>query len=73
MSHQSVSAFTTWPFTRWIYLLLTLVALVACWPWALLIVALVDFGVRITQLDGNVSLQLVLEPDSLNPRYCFHH
>lgn len=49
-------------------LLVTLVTPVAGGARALFVVALVDLCVCVTELDGNVSLQLVLETDSLDTR-----
>lgn len=66
MSQQSVAATAAIPLTRRVDFLLTLEALEACRPRALGVVALVDLRVGITQLDRNVSLQLVLETDSLD-------
>ncbi len=39
---------------------------VAGWPLALGVVASVDLGVGVTQLDGDVSLELVLESDRVH-------
>lgn len=68
MSEQSVAPRAAFSLTWRVDLLLTLVTLVTSWTRARLVVALVDLGVGITQLDGNVSLQLVLETDSLHLR-----
>ena len=34
---------------------------------------LVDFGVGITQLDGDISLKFILEPNSVDTRECLDH
>lgn len=66
MSEQPVGATAALTLTWRVDLLLTLVAPVASGTRALLIVTLVDFRVGITQLDGDVALELVLEADSLD-------
>lgn len=66
MSEQTVFARASFSLAWWVNLLLTLVTAVASRTWALLVITLVDLCVGVTQLDGNVSLQLVLETDSLN-------
>ncbi|KAH3664560.1 hypothetical protein OGATHE_003375 [Ogataea polymorpha] len=66
MSNQLVSSRATFSFTLWVNLLTALKRTVTSWLWALLIVASVDFGVSVSQLDRNVSFQLVLESNSLN-------
>ena len=66
MSEQSIVTFAAFSFTRWIDLFLAFVTPVASWARALLIVALIDLSIRITKLDRNVSLQLVLESHSLH-------
>ena len=52
--------------TRRVDLLLTLKTLIACRARALGVVTLVDLGVGVTQLDGDIALQLVLETDGLD-------
>jgi hypothetical protein len=66
MSEQPVPSLTSFPFTRRVDLLVTAVALVARRPRARGIVALVDLGIGITQLDGDIALQLILETDGLH-------
>lgn len=68
MSEQSVPSSAAFSLAWRVDLLLTLVTLVASRTRAGLVVALVDLGIGITQLDGDVSLQLVLETDSLHLR-----
>ena len=68
MSQQSVAATAAIPLTRRVDFLLTLKALKACRPRALGVVALVDLCVGITQLDGDIPLQLVLETNRLHLR-----
>ena len=68
MSEQSVCALASFSFTWGIHLFVTLVTPIAGRSRALLVVALVDFGVCVTKLDSNISLQLILESDSLNTR-----
>lgn len=63
---QPVFASTAFTLARWINLLLALVRPVACRARALWVVALVDLCVRVTKLDGDVPLQLVLETDCLH-------
>lgn len=71
MAQQPVGSSATFPLTRRINLFFTLVTPEAAWPRAFFIIALVDLGIGITQLDGNVPNQLVLETDSLNAGYGF--
>lgn len=66
MSEQAICATAAISFARRVYLLVALVAAVASGTRAFFVVALVDLGVGITQLDGNVALELVLESDSLH-------
>lgn len=68
VSQQPVSALTSIPFARRVDLLVALVTSEAAGPWARLVVALVDLGVCVTKLDGDVANQLVLESDSLDAR-----
>lgn len=68
MAKEPITALAPLPLTRRVNLLRTAVAFVACWPGACRVVALVDLGVGITELDRNVSLQLVLEAHSLDFR-----
>jgi len=68
MAQQAVCTRTSLALARRINLLVALVAPIACWPRTLGVVALVDLGVGITKLDGNVANQLVLESDSLHTR-----
>jgi hypothetical protein len=63
---QPVFASTAITLTRRVHLFLALVRPVACRARAFRVVALVDFGVRVTELDGDVPLEFVLEADSLN-------
>lgn len=66
MTEQTVGATTAFSLTGRVNLFLRFERSVASWPRALRVVTLVDLCVGITQLDGNVSLQLVLESDSLH-------
>ena len=66
MSEQTICARASISLAGRVNLLLTLVTAVAGRARALLVVALVDLCVCVTQLDGDVSLQLVLEADSLD-------
>lgn len=68
MSQQPVPTSAPISLTRRVDLLLALEALEAGRPRALGVVALVDLGVGITQLNGNIPLQLVLETDRLHLR-----
>lgn len=68
MSQQPVATSASFSFTWRVDLLLTLETLEACRARALRAVALVDLGVGITQLDGDIALQLVLETDGLHLR-----
>lgn len=68
MSLQPVFACAAFALARRVDLLLTLVRPVTCWARALGIVTLVDLCVGITELDGDVSLELVLETDRLDTR-----
>lgn len=68
VSQQPIPALTSIPFARRVDLLVALVTPEAGWPWAGLVVALVDLGVRVTKLDGNVADQLVLESNGLDTR-----
>lgn len=63
---EAVLALTAFALARRVDLLLALVRSVACRARALWIVALVDLCVRVTELDGDVPLQLVLETDGLH-------
>lgn len=66
VSQQSIGSAAALSLAGRVDLLLALVTSVASWPRALLVVALVDLGVGVTQLDGNVSDQLVLESNRLD-------
>lgn len=66
MALQPVFAATSLTFAWRINLLVALVRPVACWPGALGVVALIDLCVGVTELDGNISLQFVLETDGLD-------
>lgn len=68
VSKQTVCTSTSFSLARRVDLLVTLVTPVAGGARALFVVALVNLCVRVTELDGNVSLQLVLETDSLYTR-----
>lgn len=68
MAQQSVSSCAALTLARRVNLLLALVAPVACRPWAFWAIALVDLGVGVTQLDGNVADQFVLETNGLDAR-----
>lgn len=70
--HQTVPALATLALTRRINLLITAVTLVACRTRASVVVTLVDLGVGVTKLDGDVSLQLVLESHSLDSGDSFY-
>lgn len=73
MSQQSVGSGAPISLTWRINLLLTLVASIARWSGAGLVVALVDLGVGITKLDSNIADQLVLEADSLDTGNSLDH
>jgi hypothetical protein len=62
---QPVFTSTAFTLARWINLLLALVRPVACWARALGVVALVDFRVGVSKLDGDIPLEFVLETDGL--------
>jgi hypothetical protein len=66
VSKQTVCTSASISLTWRVDLLVTLVTPVASGARALFVVALVDLCICVTELDGNVSLQLVLETDSLN-------
>jgi hypothetical protein len=68
VSKQTVCTGASISLTWRVDLLVTLVTPVASGARALFVVALVDLCVCVTELDGNVSLQLVLETDSLDTR-----
>ena len=68
MTQQSVGATTTVALARRVNFLLTLVTPVATGSRARLVVAFVDLRIGVTELDGDVPDQLVLEPDRLNTR-----
>lgn len=68
MSKETVCSIASGSLARWVNLLLTLVTAIASRTRASFVVALVDLCVGVTQLDGDVSLQLVLETDSLYTR-----
>ena len=63
MSEQPVPSLTSFPLTRRVDLLVTAVALVARRPRARGIVALVDLGIGITQLDRNVANKFIFKPN----------
>lgn len=73
MSQQSVTTCASFSLTWRVDLLLTLVTLEARRARAPRVVALVDLRVGITKLDGNVTLQLIFEPDSLHLRDSLHN
>lgn len=73
VSKQPVCAGASFPLARGVHLLLTLVTPEASWSRAVLKVALVNLRIRVTELDGNVALQLVLEADSLDTRNSLHN
>jgi hypothetical protein len=66
VSKQTVCTSASISLTWRVDLLVTLVTPVASGARALVVVALVDLCVCVTELDGDVSLQLVLETDSLD-------
>jgi hypothetical protein len=66
VSEQTVCTSASISLTCRVDLLVTLVTPVAGGARALVVVALVDLCVCVTELDGDVSLQLVLETDSLD-------
>lgn len=72
VSQQSVSTLASIPLAGRVNLLVALVTPVAAGPRARGVIAFVDLGIRITQLDGNVADQLVLESDSLDARDGLH-
>jgi hypothetical protein len=67
VAFQPVFAPTAFTLARRVNLLLALVRPVACWARALGIVTLVDLCVGVTELDGDIPLEFVLETDSLDP------
>lgn len=66
MSQQAVCATAAISLARRVNLLLTAVASVAARTRACSVIALVDLGVGVTQLDGDVTDQLVLESNCLD-------
>lgn len=66
MSQQTVCATAAISLARRVNLLLTAVASVAARTRACSVIALVDLGVGVTQLDGDVTDQLVLESNCLD-------
>lgn len=70
--HQLVPALTTLALASRINLLITAVTLIACRAGTSRVVTLVDLGVGITKLDGDVSFQFVLESHSLDSRDSFY-
>ena len=70
---QTVTAFTSFALARRVNLLLTLETLVACRPRASGAVTLVDLRVGVTKLDGNVTLEFVLETNGLHLRDGLDH
>lgn len=66
VTKQLVLSCAAFPLARGVHLLVTLVAPVARRPRAFLVIAFVDLGVGISKLDGNVSDEFVLEPNSLH-------
>lgn len=42
-------------------------------PWHTGVLGLVDLGIRIAQLDGDIALKLILETDGLDATDGFHH
>ena len=73
MSQKPVGATASFALAGRVDLLLALVTPEASRPGALRVVALVDLGVGITQLDGDISDQLVLETNSLDTRNGLDH
>ena len=73
MSNQVVYSTTSIALTERVCLFRTWVCLVAAGSWASLVAALENLGVGVTKLDGNISLQLVLESDSLHTRQGLDH
>lgn len=72
VTQQSVGAAAAVALAGGVNLLVALVAAVAGRTRALGVVAFVDLGVGVTELDGNVADQLVLEADSLDARNSFY-
>lgn len=68
MAKKLIFTLASFPLTRWVDLLVTLVAAECGRARALGVVAPVDFGVGVTKLDGNVADQLVLETNGLYAR-----
>ena len=60
---QTHLALAAWDFARRLIFLIGRVRAVARGSGAFLVLALEDFGVGVAELDGNISLQLVLESD----------
>ena len=73
MALQTILSTAPVALARWIDLFLTFVGPVTRWTRALGIVALVDFCIRIAELNGDVALELVLEPDGLHARNGFDY
>jgi hypothetical protein len=63
---------TSWSLARRVLLHVRLVRLVVSWTGTSRVVALVDFGIGVTQFDGNVSLELIFESDGLNATDSFY-
>lgn len=72
MSQKLISPFTAIPLAWGVNLLVTAVGSEACRSGTSRVITLVDLGVGITELDRNVSLQLVLESHSLHSRDSLH-
>lgn len=68
MSQKLVVSATSLTLAKRVNLLVTLIASVVSGSGTCGVVALVDLRVGVSKLDGNVSLQLVLETDSLDSR-----
>lgn len=66
VSEETVCTSAAVALAWWVDLLLTLVAAITGGTGAFIVVTLVDLGVGVTQLDGDVALEFVLETDSLD-------
>lgn len=63
---QLHGATATWTLTLWVRLHVTPVTLVIAGTRTRLVVALVDLGIGVTELDRDIPLELVLETDRLH-------
>lgn len=64
---------TPWPFARWVVLFVRWIRPVAARSWTCLVCTFVDLCICVTQLDRNVSHELVLEADRLHAGDCLDY